>query len=157
MVETAALDPERQKQAKQYARIKRRLWLVDMLLGAAYAALWLALGWSVAIRNWLNGFTSNDWFLVAGYMLVFGGIYAIVTLPLGYYSDFVLPHRFGQSTQTLKDWIIDQFKMLLISLPIGLSLIDLVYLALRVTGDAWWLWTAGGILFFSVVMGNLAP
>jgi hypothetical protein len=29
MTESIVLDPERQKQAKEYARIRRRLWLVD--------------------------------------------------------------------------------------------------------------------------------
>ena len=31
------LDPERQKQAKEYARIRRRLWLVDTIFSAVYA------------------------------------------------------------------------------------------------------------------------
>ncbi len=41
------LDPERQKQAKEYARIRRRLWLVDTVFSAVYALLWLFLGWSI--------------------------------------------------------------------------------------------------------------
>ena len=42
---TVTLDPQRQKQAKQYARIRRRLWLVETLFGACLftclAVLWL--------------------------------------------------------------------------------------------------------------------
>jgi STE24 endopeptidase len=151
------LDPERQKQAKEYARIKRRLWLVDTTFSAAYAILWLVTGWAIALRQWLTGFTTNQWLLVPAFLAVFGGISFLLTLPLGYYSGFVLPHRFGQSNQALKDWILDQFKSMAIGLPIGLILIELLYLALRVTGDLWWLWAAGGLLFFSVLMANLAP
>jgi STE24 endopeptidase len=151
------LDPERQKKAREYARIGRRLWLVDTLLTGVYALLWLVAGWSVGLRSWLQTFSTNPWFLVAGYAAVFGGILFLLSLPLGYYSGFVLPHRFDQSTQTLKGWLGDQGKSLLIGLPIGLVLLELLYLALRVTGDAWWLWAAGGLLIFSVVLGNLAP
>src|SRR5687767_5112461 len=151
------LDPERQKQAKEYARIRRRLWLVDTVFSAVYALLWLFLGWSISLRDWLLTFTTNPWLLVAVFVVIFGGIYALINLPLGYYSGFILPHRFGQSNQTFKDWVIDQIKGLVIGAPIGLLLLELLYLALRVTGDLWWLWAAIGMLIFTVLLSNLAP
>lgn len=151
------LDPEKQKQAKEYARIRRRLWLVDTAVGAVYVFAWLLLGWSVTLRDWLMTFTTNQWIIVPAYMAVFGGVYFLITLPLSYYSGFTLPHRFGQSNQVLKDWVLDLLKGLAIGAPIGLILIELLYLALRVTGDLWWLWTAVGLVIFSVLLSNLAP
>jgi STE24 endopeptidase len=151
------LDPERQQQAKQYARISRRLWLVSTLFSALYALVWLLAGWAINLREWLMTISANPWFVVAGFAAIFGGIFALVTLPLEYYSGFVLPHRFGQSNQTLKDWIMDGLKGVAIGAPIGLLLLELLYLALRVTGDLWWLWAAGGMLVFSVLLSNLAP
>ena len=151
------LDPEKQKQAKEYARIRRRLWLVDTGFSAVYAFAWLFLGWSISLRTWLAGFTANEWFLVPAFVAIFGGVYFLVNLPLGYYSGFVLPHRFGQSNQTLKDWIMDQVKGLAIGAPLSLILLELLYLALRVAGELWWLWAAGGMLVFSVLLSNLAP
>jgi STE24 endopeptidase len=151
------LDPERQKQAKQYACIRRRLWLVDTIFSALYALAWLFFGWAISLRTWLTSFSSNQWFLVASFVAIFGGIYALINLPLGYYSGFVLPHRFGQSTQSFKDWVIDQIKGVAVGAPIGLLLLELLYLALRVTGDLWWLWAAGGMLVFTVLLSNLAP
>jgi STE24 endopeptidase len=154
---TTELDPERQKQAKQYARIRRRLWLVDTVFSALYALAWLFFGWAISLRAWLNQFTPNEWILVPLFVAVFGGIYTILNLPLSYYSGFVLPHRFGQSNQTFKDWVIDLLKGLAIGAPIGLILLELLYLALRVTGDLWWLWAAAGLLVFNVLLANLAP
>lgn len=151
------LDPERQKQAKQYARIRRRLWLVDTIFSAVYALLWLLLGWAVALRDWLTTITTNPWLLVALFVAIFGGIYFVINLPLLYYSGFVLPHRFGQSNQTFKDWVIEQLKGLAVGAPLGLLLLELLYLALRLTGDLWWLWAAGGLLVFTVLLSNLAP
>lgn len=157
MSEPITLDPQRQRQAKAFARIRRRLWLVDTLFSGVYAAAWLVFGWAVSLRNWLLTFTSNDWLLVAGFVAVFGGVSFILTLPLGYYSGFVLPHRFGQSNQNFKDWLVDGLKGLALGLPLGLLLLELLYLVLRLTGDWWWLWAAGGMLVFSVILGNLAP
>lgn len=151
------LDLEKQKQAKRYARIRRRLWLVDTLFSAAYALAWLFLGWSASLREWLTTFTANEWLLIPLYVAIFGGIYFLLNLPLGYYSGFVLPHRFDQSNQSLKDWLTDQLKGLAIGAPLGLILLELLYLALRLTGDAWWLWAAGGLLLFNVLLSNLAP
>ena len=151
------LDPERQKQAKEYARIRRRLWLVDTIFSAVYAMAWLSLGWAGALRNWLMTFTTDPWLLVALFVAIFGGIYSLLNLPPGYYSGFVLPHRFGQSNQMFRDWVIDQIKGLAVGAPLGLLVLELLYLALRVTGPLWWLWAAGGMLVFSVVLSNLAP
>jgi Zn-dependent protease with chaperone function len=157
---TTELDLERQKQAKEYAGIRRRLWLVDTIFGAAYALAWLFFGWAIGLRTWLTGHWSlftNPWLLVPVFVFIFGGISALITLPLGYYSEYVLPHKYGQSNQSFKDWVIEQLKGMAIGAPLGLILLELLYLALRVTGDLWWLWATIGLLIFNVLLTNLAP
>ncbi len=154
---TVSLDPEKQTQAKRYALLRRYLWLIETLFSLLYAAIWLTSGWARQLRAALQARTTNELILVAAFLVVYGGIYALLTLPLNYYGGFVLPHRFDQSTQNLKEWLVDQFKGLLIAAPLGLLMMELVYLALRLTGDAWWLWTTGGMLLFGVILGNLAP
>ena len=151
------LDPEKQKQAKAYARIRRRLWVVDTVFSTLYFLAWILLGWAISLRTALSNLITNEWLLVPLFVAVFGGIYFLLNLPLGYYSGFVLPHRFGQSNQTLKDWVTDQIKGIAVGAPFGLILLELLYLALRATGDLWWLWAAGGLLVFNVLLINLAP
>src|SRR3974377_450668 len=108
------LDPERQKKAREYARLGRKLFFVDLGLGGVYVIAWLIFGWSIAVRNAVAAISTADWFLVAGVSFVFAaGIY-VIDLPLSYYSGFVLPHRFELSTQTIGGWIGDQFKEILI-------------------------------------------
>ena len=151
------LDPEKQEKAKEYARIRRRLMLGDLALGGVYALLWLVTGWSTDLRNFLLTYTTNDWLLVAGFMLVFGGIYFLIDLPLGYYSGFVLPHRYDLSTQTLTGWIGDQVKGVLVGGILGLLVIEIIYYVLRVSPNLWWLWASLILLFFNVILANLAP
>jgi STE24 endopeptidase len=151
------LDPEKQKQAKEYARIRRRLWVVDTLFSTLYFVAWIYFGWAISLRATLSKLTSNDWLLVPLFTAVFGGIFFLLNLPLGYYSGFILPHRFDQSNQSLKDWMVDQLKGMAVGAPLGLILLELLYLALRVTGGLWWLWAAGGLLVFNVLLINLAP
>ncbi len=151
------IDPEKQKQAREYGRISRRMWLIETLFDLLYTSAWLGFGWAIGLRQWLSGQTGSDWLLVPAFVLIFGGISALIELPMSYYSGFVLPHRFDQSNQTLKDWIIDRLKGLAISLPIGLLVLELLYLALRAAGQLWWLWAAAGLLIFQVLIANLAP
>lgn len=152
-----SLDSERQKQAKIYARIQRRLMLVDLALGTVYLIAWLVFGWSAALKDILSQWTANEWYLVAAYGLVFGaGIY-VLGLPLSYHSGFILPHRFELSNQTLNGWISDHVKSLLIGGLLGGFLLEVVYAILRATPDLWWLWVAGFLLVFNVLLANLAP
>lgn len=151
------IDPQRQEQAKIYARIKRRLWLVSQSISLLYALLWLVTGWATTLRTRLVNVSGNNWFVVAAFAVIFAGVYYLLSLPLDYYAGFVLPHRFELSTQSFKDWVLDQLKGLAVGAVLGLLLIELVYLILRSTGDNWWLWLTGGMLVFSVLMSNLAP
>ena len=156
-MEVSSLNPERQKRAKVYARIQRRLTLVDLAIGTLYVIAWLALGWSGALKTYLLGWTTNDWLLVAAYGVVFGaGIY-VLGLPLSYYSGFVLPHRFDLSNETVKGWIGDQVKSILIGGLLGGFLLEVVYALLRASPDLWWLWVAIFMLLFNVLLANLGP
>ena len=158
------LDPEKQKQAKEYARIRRRLWLVDTAISLIYAGMWLGFGWTTSLRDWLTLLTENwslntfsPWLLPPLFALVFGGVIAVILSPMAYYSGFVLPHRYGQSNQSLKDWIMDGIKGMLIGAPIGLIVLEVFYVFLRAFPQTWWLWVAGFLLVFDVLLANLAP
>ena len=170
-MEQLSLDPERQKKAKLYARIRRRLFLVDVLVGGAYALAWLLLGPSIVLKATLltlitdNGslttdnwsLTTDHWLLVALFGAVFGGIYYLISLPLSYYAGFVLPRRFELSTQTHRGWVGDQAKIVLLAAILGGMILEVVYAVLRAAPETWWLWAAGLLLLFEVVLANLAP
>jgi STE24 endopeptidase len=155
-IETS-LDPERQQKAKVYARIRRRLLLVDLGLGVAFVLVWLLSGASLGLRNQVIALTDQPLLVVALYAAVFGAVYGALNAPLSYYSGFVLPHRYGLSTQNLRAWLWDQVKGAAIGGMLGLVLLEVMYALLRASPDWWWLWTALVMLFFSVILSNLAP
>jgi len=156
-MDDVSLDLERQKKAQQYARIRRRWMVVDLAIATLYLFAWLITGWSIALRNWLQILTMNDYLRVGGFLIVFGGIFFLINLPLSYFTGFLLPHRFGQSNQTFRSWVSDQFKGVVLGGLLGLLLVQIIYAVLRAAPDTWWLWAAGILLFFNVIMANLAP
>jgi STE24 endopeptidase len=157
MTDQTLLDPQRQEKAKLYSRIQHRLILVDLFIGFVYIVAWLILGWSATLKSGLLRWFSNEWLLVAGFGVIFGGAILVINLPLSYYEGFVLPHRFEISNQTLQSWISDQVKGLLLGGLLGGLLLEIIYAVLRAAPDSWWLWAAGILLVFNVLLANLAP
>ncbi len=151
------LDPERQAKAKEFARIQRRLLVVDLLIGAGLLLLWLFAGISQWLASQLALLTSNEFVSVALYMLVFGAVFFVVDFPLSYFSGFALQHRYGLSTQTRANYFLDVVKGLMVSAVLGLLVIEVIYSLLRAAPDVWWLWAGAFLLLFTVVLSNLAP
>ncbi len=163
----ATLDPERQRQARRYARQKQALMLVNLAISAILIAVVLFTGLSFGLRDTLTSAIGSParWApvaawkpaLVAAYFGVLFLAVFVLDLPLSYYSGFVLPRRYGISTQKLGGWVLDLVKGLVLSLVFELVAIEVVYLLLAVSPDAWWLWTALAVLFVTVLLSNLAP
>jgi STE24 endopeptidase len=151
------LDPERQKRAKEYARINRRLMVVDLLVGGVYLLAWLVFSWSEALKTWLMQFTNHDWLLLLLYVLVLGGILFLINLPLSFYQGYTLPHKYELSTQKISGWISDQIKGILVGGIFGIIVLEIVYAVLRAYPSLWWLWAAIILLIFNVILANLAP
>src|SRR5438876_181269 len=158
----AKLDIERQQQARQYARIRRLLMLVSLVIAAVSIALVLGTGLDKWLRNQLHALSwqpVTGWFpaQILVYFLILLLAYQLITSPLAYYSGFILPHRFGLSTMSLRAWLADLFKGLGLSLVLEAFVIELIYALLALQPQLWWLEVGLILLFFSVVMANLAP
>src|SRR3954469_9705261 len=151
------LDPERQRVANEYAGIRRRLFFVELGLSVLGVLLLLFAGWSVALRNWAEGISTNPWVVVALYAIALGVIYTVLSLPLDYYSSYLLPHRYGMSTQSLGSWGWDNVKGLAISAVFGLVGLEVLYWLLRTFPEWWWVLMAALVWLFAVVMAQLAP
>jgi STE24 endopeptidase len=156
-METQTIDPVRQKKARVYARLTRRLMVVDLGITAVYTLLWLFTGWSAGLKASLLQATTNPWLLVLGYGFIFGAVLFVINLPLSYYEGFVLPHRFETSNQTLNGWVSDQVKGILLGGILGGIFLEIIYAVLRIAPTTWWLWTAVILLVFNVILANLAP
>jgi STE24 endopeptidase len=72
-------------------------------------------------------------FLIAFHLLI-----ALVVVPIGYYSGYVLPRAFGLSRQTVREWGVDWLKGTLLTTVLGV-LVGGVFLWSVVTfASSWW-------------------
>lgn len=151
------LDSNRQQKAKAYARISRRIFVVELVFGFGYVLAWIFTGLSPWWRDQIYTVTTVTWLAVPLFALGFGLPYLILTAPLSYYSGYVLPHNYEQSVQGLKDWLLDQLKGLLVSAVLGLIILEVIYTLMGFAPQTWWLWASIVILILTVVLSNLAP
>jgi len=149
-----ALDPQRQEKAREYAGITRRLFFVNLALGAVFLLVLLFSGLSSGLRNLLDFPQSAR---VALYFLIVMVSYGIVSAPLDFYSGYILPHRYGLSCQSLRSWLADEAKGGILALTLGAALVVVIYLCLLEFPQTWWLLAFAFVVLVSVVLSNLAP
>ncbi len=126
-----SINPQEQIKAKKYARIRIIMMLANLAIGILFLSGWLYLDLSANLQEQLNQITRSVWVEVALFGLVFGGLYTLIEFPLSYYSDFVLPQRFDLSNQSIGQWLLDQLKGLIISIPMVVLILEFIYLVLR--------------------------
>src|SRR5690348_15330626 len=62
---------------------------------------------------------------MAGFLFVTGFALSIVSLPFAWYAQFKLEDRFGFNTTTVKTWVLDRLKGLLLAVLLGFPLVAL--------------------------------
>lgn len=154
------LSPAEWAEAQRYGRISLRLTLVDMAVDVIYLGV-MAFVFARPIDAWLAGFEA-----LAGeksllrLLALFGvvmGIHLLISLPLSFYSGFVVEHQFKLSNQSLRRWITSWLKKMAFAVVLGGVLYAGLYWMIWNTGSDWWLIAAGVFFLFSVVLGQLAP
>lgn len=165
MTPGTTFDPARQALAREYGRARRSLALAEILFGGAYLAAWAMAPWAAQLRERLTD-VADRWrfpsgpteaFVLLGIALVFAAPAWFLALPLEFYSSYQLPHRYGLSNQTRRDWVVDRAKGLLLGAALGLPVLLGLYALIRAAGKAWWLWASAGYVGLTVIMTTLAP
>ncbi len=152
------LDAKRQSEAKEFSRLGRRLGLFEMALGAGYLLVWVSSGWGASLAGDLQAAFPDAWPIPLVAMAACLAIpWAVITLPLGYYGGFLLPHRFGQSNQTRRSWVLDQIKGVSIGVVIGVPLLVGLYGMMRWWPEGWWLVAALAYTVFVAALSVAAP
>ena len=94
---------------------------------------------------------------MASFLFAAGVVASVVSLPFAWYAQFKLEDRFGFNTTTLKTWIVDRFKGLLVALSLGFPLLVLVLKLIEWTGSYWWILSAAVAIVFQLLLMLIAP
>src|SRR5919198_2982699 len=142
------------ERARRYHRPLYRALGVDLLLG---------LGVLLAIvfgppGDWLSAATGGPWWArTLELVALVGGAGTLVRLPLSAWRGWLYERRWGFSTETLRGWLWDRVK----GLVVGVALSGFALVALVGTARAWPAWwpalAAPGAAALALVLSLLGP
>jgi STE24 endopeptidase len=94
-----------------------------------------------------------------GILFCFGTamIFALANLPIELYATFGLEARFGFNKTTLKTYVTDKLKGLLLGFLIGVPFIFVVLWLMDTAGFYWWIWAFLFIAGFQLIMVMIYP
>jgi STE24 endopeptidase len=109
-----------------------------------------------AFGKFTAAFGTSVW-AMAGFLFVTGVAVSIISLPFAWYAQFKLEDRFGFNTTTVKTWVLDRLKGLLLAILLGFPLLALVLKLIEWTGPNWWIWAAVLVVAFQLLLMLIAP
>lgn len=109
-----------------------------------------------ALERFNAGLGTSIW-AMAGFLFLVGVALSILELPFAWHAQFKLEERFGFNTITIKTWVLDRVKGLLLALLLGYPLLALVLKLIEWTGPNWWIWAAAVVIAFQLLLLLIAP
>jgi STE24 endopeptidase len=157
MSENVYATEEERERAVRYSRTQEWLVLAGLAWGMAVNLQALVTGTSAFLRTQCEKLAPGR----LGPTLPFAAIWILrsflLSLPLSYFSGYVIEHRYRLSNQSRRAWFTDQLKALGLEIAIGAPLMWGLFLAIRRWPRRWWAVVSALTVPIAVVFTNLAP
>jgi STE24 endopeptidase len=156
-VENSEKDSFTPARAKAYNRTKLISGITSSVLSFGLIVLFVVGRFSRDLEQWVRSYASNDYVALLLFALCLGLLQLLITLPMGFYSGFVIEHRYNLSNQSFGRWAWERLKGTLVSLPIVIAVLFLLFFCLATYRELWWLPVSICLTFLSVVLARIAP
>jgi STE24 endopeptidase len=150
-------EPSQQQRAKRYEAIHNAVFVVETVYTILLLVAFLHWEGSDTLANVAQNISRNPWIHVAIYGAVVVSATKLLFLPLNYFGDYHLEHKFGLSNESLGAWAFDELKSLGLNLLLSVAVLDVLYFLLRRAGEWWWVGAGLFFLVFGVAMSALFP
>jgi STE24 endopeptidase len=146
------IDHDDYSTSQKYYRVNRKFgnitssFNVILILSALFAA-WFAL-----LDNSLRDMFSNEIVISLMFFGVIGIVSTILSIPFALYSTFTIEERFGFNRTTLKTFIFDQVKGVVLTLLVGAPILALITWIFYSMGENFWIFIWIVITLFSLFM-----
>ena len=157
---SAPISATDQAEARRYGRISLTCSLADSAIDLVYLGI-MALAVGPAIDGWLATYPAfageHSYLRLIALFGIVIGIHIFVSLPLSFFSGYVVEHQFGLSTQTVRRWVRNWVLRNLLAILFGLVMYVGLFAIIWNTGAYWWLISAAVFFAVNVILGQLAP
>ena len=133
-------DKERYLKAKEYKKARGKISLISSLMSIVITLVILMSGFYGIVSDYIFEIYSSSFLHSGFFFLFFYLINLFVSIPISYYSTFVIEEKFGFNKTTNKIFIIDLIKGLFVSIIIGGALLAAALFIYDYFNDGFWLW-----------------
>jgi STE24 endopeptidase len=153
---TSAELPTASPEVKRYQRQKLAATLAGLIITLVFLTLMAIIVGPRLGRALEEWFGDSPWYRLLVMAVVLAVGLEVLTLPVAFWTSFLLEHRYGLSNQSLGGWVWKQLKAYFVGGVIGVPLLFGLYALIHLT-EPWWLWAALAWLGVSLVLGRLLP
>ncbi|OGW24317.1 MAG: peptidase M48 [Nitrospirae bacterium GWC2_42_7] len=151
------IDEEVLKKTHAYTIESSRLSLYESLFGNVLLIAFIFGGLLNVYNSWVSSLSLP--FILHGFIFFILLSYAgsIIEIPFSLYSTFKLENKYGFNTMTMKLWIKDFLKSILISTVLMGIIISGSMWLIQTSPYYWWLFAWGFFLIFSLFIMYISP
>ncbi len=149
--------PPRSEDAKAYNRIKLTAGITSSLFSFTLLVALVATAAGTSVARWCSSVIANPYGALLLFACAVGLMQSALTLPLAWYSGFLVEHRFGLSNQSPGQWALEHLKGLALAAPLAAGVFCILYYCLGRFGGLWWLPVGIALTLISVVLVRIAP
>lgn len=145
-------DEDKYSKSMEYEKTKYKFsnitWVINFLIMLLVLIFWW-FGWlDSLVRSWTDSYILRALY----FFWIIAFIQTIISLPMSYYSTFVIEEKFWFNKMTKKLFFIDTIKSFLLTIIIGWLLVALVVWIYTLDQDNFWLYAWWVVTFFSIFM-----
>ncbi len=150
-------DPESYKKSQDYLKVNTRFgWISTVFNTIVMLLFWFAGGFAM-LDNWARSLGQGP--VVTG--LIYIGVlilaYGILSQPFTLYDTFVIEERFGFNKTTLKTYISDLAKGLVLGILLGGPLLGGILAFFEYAGTGAWLYCWAAVTLYMLFIQFIAP
>ncbi len=145
-------DKKKYLKARDYKKSRGKVSLISSLLSTTLTLLILSTGIYGYVSDYIYEIYNSSFIHSAIFFLFFYFINMIISLPISFYSTFVIEEKFGFNKTTLKTFFVDIIKGTLMSVIIGGLLLGAALFIYDNFSDGFWIWLWLGLSSFTIFM-----
>ena len=145
------------QKAADYTVAKTKLNIIDIIIQAVFLYILTVGGLINTINNHVYTLELNN--LISGAAIIISVMIlsSLIDLPVSVYKIFNIDEKFGFNRMTIKIFILDGLKQLILSVAIGLPILSISLWIIGNLGSLWWLWLWVFVSLFNFAMLSLYP
>jgi STE24 endopeptidase len=145
-------DQEKYSLSQRYEKSKQKFAFLLSTLTLLAMVFMLVSGGFAWMDAFARQYTQHPITIALLFFGILGLVSNLLSLPFDVYHVFVLEEKFGFNRTTVKTFILDRLKGLLLSVIIGGGLLSLIILIYESTGNWFWVISWAIITFFMIFM-----